>query len=483
MTLAAAPAASRPEPGPTQAQPIRFVSMYEKTPKIHARSVQGRFARLRWLIVWLTQAVFFGVPWLQWNGRQAVYFDLDAPRFHVFALVLQPQDLVFLAGLLVIAALALFFFTALAGRLWCGYACPQTVYTEIYQWLELKTEGDRHARMRLDTLPWTFDKVRRKAAKHALWLAVALAAGFTFVGYFIPIRELPEQLAQAGLASWPAFWLLFYGGVLYGHAGFMREQICKYMCPYARIQSTLIDGDSLVIAYDNARGDPRGARPRRTDPKAVGLGSCTDCTLCVQVCPAGIDIRHGLQNECIGCAACIDACDDVMKKMDYPTGLIRYATSNGVEQRLARAQMLRRLWRPRVLVYGALLSVAGTAFALGMALRTPVGLDVMRDRGVMARLGEDGRLENLYRVKLTNRGERATEVRLSVQGLQGAEIDHAAPVRLAPGEVRALGVRLSLSATAAASMEAGARPVQLVVTETGHTTPAVQERTTFLVPR
>ncbi|MBI5720533.1 MAG: cytochrome c oxidase accessory protein CcoG [Burkholderiales bacterium] len=482
MTAACTSVASRPAAGEVAAQPIRFVSMYEKSAKIYPRSVQGRYAQLRWLIVGVTQAVFFGLPWLHWNGRQAVFFDLDAPRFHVFGLVLQPQDLVFLAGLMVIAALALFFFTALAGRLWCGYACPQTVYSEIYQWIELKAEGDRHARIRLDAQPWTFDKLRRRAAKHALWLAVALAAGFTFVGYFVPIRGLPAQLAQAGLVSWPVFWLL-YAGVLHGHAGFMREQICKYMCPYARIQSTLIDGDSLVIAYDSARGEPRGSRPRRTDPLSVGLGSCTDCTLCVQVCPAGIDIRNGLQNECIGCAACIDACDDVMKKMDYPTGLIRYATSHAVERKLTRPQMLRRMLRPRVLVYGALLSAAGTAFAVGLALRTPVGLDLMRDRGVMARLGDDGHLENLYRVKLTNRGERALEVRLSAHGLAGLAIDPAAPLKLEPGEVRALAIRLSLAPAAAAALEPGARPVRVAVTESGQAVPAVQEKTTFVVPR
>ena len=464
-------------------QPIRLVSLYEKQAKIYPRAVRGRFASLRWWVVGLTQAVFFGLPWLMWNGRQAVLFDLDAPRFHVFALVLQPQDLVFLAGLLVIAALALFFFTALAGRLWCGYACPQTVYSEIYQWIELRAEGDRHARLRLDAQPWSADKLRRKAAKHAAWLAVALAAGFTFVGYFVPVRTLPAHLAEAGLASWPVFWLLLYAGVLYGHAGFMREQICKYMCPYARIQSTLIDGDSLVIAYDSARGEPRGARPRRTDPASVGLGSCTDCTLCVQVCPAGIDIRNGLQNECIGCAACIDACDDVMGKMGYATGLVRYATSNGVEQGLAPAQMLRRLWRPRVLVYGALLSAAGTAFALGLVLRTPVSLDVMRDRGVMARLGEEGRLENLYRVKITNRGEQPMRVQLAAEGLPGLQIEPEVPMTLASGEARDVSVRLVVPAAVAATWEPGARPVHLSVTRAGEAEPAVREKTTFLVPR
>ncbi len=465
------------------AQPLHFVPMYAKSKKIYARSVRGVFARLRWGIVALTQSVFFGLPWLSWNGRQAVLFDLDAPRFYVFGLVLQPQDLIFLAALLVIAALALFFFTALAGRLWCGYACPQTVYSEIFQWIERKTEGDRLARMRLDQQPWSAAKVARKTAKHTLWTLVGLAAGFTLVGYFVPIRGLAPHLAQAGIASWPAFWVLFYAGIMVGHAGWMREQICNYMCPYARIQSTLIDGDSLVIAYDSARGDPRGARPRRTDPASVGLGSCTDCTLCVQVCPAGIDIRNGLQNECIGCAACIDACDDVMAKMDYPKGLIRYATSNGVAQGLSMAQMLRRVLRPRVLVYGALLSAAGTAFAVGLALRAPVSMDVIRDRGVMARLSEDGRVQNLYRVQLMNRTERAARYTLGVEGLPGLAVDEQRTLDVQPGEVKPFTVRLSLPAEAAQTLPAGAQPVTLTLTEGAAAQPTLREHSTFLLPR
>ena len=464
-------------------QPVHFVPMYQKRTKIYARSVTGFCARLRWLIVALTQSVFFGLPWLQWNGRQAVWFDLESPRFYVFGLVLQPQDLIFLAALLVIAALALFFFTAVAGRLWCGYSCPQTVYSEIYQWIELKTEGDRHQRIKRDGMPWSAGKLGRKSAKHALWIAVALAAGFTLVGYFVPIRELGPHLADVGLVSWPAFWVLFYGGMLYGNAGWMREQICTYMCPYARIQSTLIDGDSLVIAYDSARGDPRGARPRRTDPASVGLGSCTDCTVCVQVCPAGIDIRNGLQNECIGCAACIDACDDVMRKMDYPTGLIRYATSNGVAQGLGRGQMLRRVLRPRVLAYGALLTAAGAAFAVGLATRSPVHMDVIRDRGVMARLGEDGQVQNLYRVQLTNRTERVVHYRLSVDGLPGLFVEGQPDVAMAPGEAKSMTVTLAIPPSSAQGMPPGAQPVALTLTEPGRSEPALREKTTFLVPR
>lgn len=465
------------------AQPLHFVPMDQKRTKIYARSVRGLYSRLRWVIVLLTQSVFFALPWLQWNGRQAVLFDLDVPRFHVFGLVLQPQDLIFLAALLVIAALALFFFTALAGRLWCGYACPQTVYSEIYQWIELKTEGDRHVRMKRDAMPWGARKLARKSVKHALWIAVALAAGFTLVGYFVPIRALGPHLAEVGIASWPAFWVLFYGGMLYGNAGWMREQICTYMCPYARIQSTLIDGDSLVIAYDSARGDPRGARPRRTDPASVGLGSCTDCTLCVQVCPAGIDIRNGLQNECIGCAACIDACDDVMRKMDYPTGLIRYATSNGVAQGLARQDMLRRALRPRVLAYGGLLAAALAALVVALATRSPVHMDVIRDRGVMARLGEDGQVQNLYRVQLTNRTERIARYRLDVDGLPGIEVAGAADVVMEPGEAKSMTVTLAIPPAAAQGREPGAEPVSLRLTEPGRSEPTLREKTTFLIPR
>ena len=460
-----------------------MVSLYEKQAKVYPRSVSGRFARWRWALVWLTQGVFYGLPWLRWNGRQAVLFDLDAPRFYIFGLVLQPQDLIFLAALLVIAALALFFFTAVAGRLWCGYACPQTVYTEIFLWLERRTEGDRTARIRLDAAPWSPRKLLRKGGKHLAWALVALVTGFTFVGYFIPIRDLFAQALAASLSPWATFWVLFYALATYGNAGWMREQICKYMCPYARFQSTLLDADSLVIAYDQRRGEARGPRSRRADPRALGLGDCVDCTLCVQVCPTGIDIRSGLQNECIGCAACIDVCDDVMGRIGYRPGLIRYATANGVAQGWTRAQMLRRLWRPRVLIYGALLVAAGTVFTLGIAWRSPVAMDVMRDRGVLARLGSDGRIENVYRVQLINRSEREGQYQLGVEGPAGLAVDGTAPWHLMPGEVRAFTARLSLPAEAASALTSGPQPIVLTLSSADGAAPLLRERSTFLIPR
>ena len=468
---------------PAGGDSTELVSLYAKQPKIYPRSVSGRFARWRWTMVWLTQLVFYGAPWLRWDGRQAILFDIGERRFQLFGLVLQPQDLIFLAALLVLSALALFFFTAVAGRLWCGYACPQTVYTEIFLWIERRTEGDRIARMALDAAPWSVGKLARKTAKHAAWLAVGLFTGFTFVGYFTPMDLLLGELMQFALGPWELFWVLFYGLATYGNAGWMREQICKYMCPYARFQSTLIDGDSLVIAYDNERGDPRGSRSRKADPKSIGLGDCIDCTLCVQVCPTGIDIRDGLQNECIGCAACIDVCDDVMGKMDYPPGLIRYDTDNGVRQGLSRAQTLRRVWRPRVWIYGLLMLAVGTAFVAGLALRSGHRVNVERDRGALARVVEDGWVENGYRVLVGNRGGHEARFRVSVEGLPGAVLAGERELSLAPYASAPVVLSLRLPPEAAAALGPGAHPIQWTVKALDSDAAPVVSGSTFYVPR
>ena len=292
--------------------PVGEEPLYEAQKKVYPRSVQGLFARWRWFFVALTQVMFYGLPWLEWGQRQAVLFDLGARRFYLFALVLYPQDFIYLTGLLVISALSLFLFTAVAGRLWCGFSCPQTVYTEIFLWIERKVEGDRSARMRLDAAPMSARKMGKKWLKHLLWISLAMWTGFTFVAYFSPIRELGLDFLQTRLGSWEVFWVFFYGIATYGNAGFLREQVCKYMCPYARFQSAMFDRDTLIVSYDTGRGEPRGGRPRTADKSALGLGDCIDCGLCVQVCPTGIDIRQGLQYECIGCAACVDVCDGVM---------------------------------------------------------------------------------------------------------------------------------------------------------------------------
>ncbi len=459
-------------------------SAYEKQARIYPRAVHGWFANWRWIMVALTQAVFYGLPWLQWNQRQAVLFDLSERRFFVFGLVLHPQDFIYLAGLLVICALALFFFTAVAGRLWCGYACPQTVYTEIFLWIERHIEGDRNARMRLDAAPWGVHKLLRKGGKQLAWLLIGLFTGFTFVGYFTPIHTLAAQAALLSFSPWEWFWVLFYGLATYGNAGYLREQVCKYMCPYARFQSALIDMDSLVIAYDTRRGEPRGSRPRKADPQALGLGDCIDCTLCVQVCPTGIDIRNGLQNECIACAACIDVCDDVMGKMGYAPGLIRYSSGNAIEHAWSARQMLARVWRPRVLIYGGLLLAASLSFVISLSMRSGFGVDIIRDRGALARQTGKGQIENVYRLQIRNATEQAQRFGIQVSGLPGLQLATAAQLDVPAIGIASLPVRLTLAPEQAQALRGRASPIRFTVTRLdGDQSRSSDEASTFFVPR
>jgi cytochrome c oxidase accessory protein FixG len=464
-----------------------IVSMYVKQKKIYARAVSGWFAGWRWAMVWATQLVFYGLPWLQWNDRQAVLFDLGARRFYIFGLVLYPQDFIFLTGLLIVAAYSLFLFTAVAGRLWCGYACPQTVYTEIFMWVERKIQGDRIARMKLDAAPWSFDKAWRGIVKQAAWIAIALWTGFTFVGYFTPIKLLAQEVSQLALGPWELFWVLFYSLATYGNAGFMREQVCKYMCPYARFQGVMFDRDTLIITYDGERGEPRGSRSRKADRKSLGKGDCIDCGLCVQVCPTGIDIRKGLQYECIGCAACIDACDGVMDKMSYPRGLIRYDTENGLAQHLTRGQEWRRLLRPRVLVYTTILLLLLTALGTGLALRKPLRLDVVRDRASLAQVVDNGMVENLYRLHVMNATEAPQRYRIEVRGLPGLVLQDAAAFEVAPAEARWVTVSARVSPETAATKGSGVHPIEFVVEQlpgaAGDKAARADAQSTFIVPR
>lgn len=410
--------------------------LYQKRQKIYPRKVSGIFARLRAGTVLALLGLYYLVPWLQWQGRQAILFDLPARKFYIFGLTIWPQDFFFLALLLMIAAFALFFFTALAGRLWCGYACPQTVWTELFLWIERKVEGDRSAQMKLDKKPWNARKIRLKFTKHALWLALSLWTGLTFVGYFTPIDELVLAF-PFDLGPWEAFWVFFYGFATYGNAGWMREQVCKYMCPYARFQSAMFDRNTLIISYDEERGEPRGARKRGIDYRGRGLGDCIDCTMCVQVCPTGIDIRDGLQYECIGCAACIDICDEVMDKMGYPRGLVRYTTENALEGKNTS------ILRPRVIVYTALLGVLVAGLTYGLMTRKTLELDIIRDRNALYRETTDGLTENVYTLKLINKSEQDHRYRISVSGIEGLRLlgEHEA-VEVPAGEVLNLPVRV-----------------------------------------
>jgi cytochrome c oxidase accessory protein FixG len=459
------------------------VSLYQTERKIYARSVTGWFSYWRWALVWATQLVFYGLPWLSMNDRQAVLFDLVHRRFYIFNLVLYPQDLIYLTGLLVISALSLFLFTAVAGRLWCGYACPQTVYTEIFMWVERKIEGDRVARMRLDQSDFNAQKLARKSAKHFVWIAISLWTGFTFVGYFTPIKTLVSEATAWSLGPWETFWVLFYGFATYGNAGWMREQVCKYMCPYARFQSAMFDRDTLIVTYDQARGEARGSRPRSDTPAqyhAKGLGDCIDCSLCVQVCPTGIDIRNGLQYECISCSACIDVCNGVMDKMHYPRGLIRNSTQNGIDQNLSRTAMFRRVLRPRVLVYTAVLGAVTLGMLWSLVTRTPLKVDVVRDRGIVARTVGQGRIENVYRLQIMNATDSNQQYVLSTTGIEGLRIMSDTQIAVDAASARWVPVRLQAPANAAAS---GSHPITVTVTARGLMQTQVSEKSVFLMPR
>ncbi|MFA7558377.1 MAG: cytochrome c oxidase accessory protein CcoG [Hydrogenophaga sp.] len=473
-TPSAVPSAVSPD-----APDVVTIPLYESRKKLYPKAVHGFFAHWRWALVWLTQIVYYGLPWLNWNGRQAVLFDLLSRRFYLGGLVLYPQDFIYLTGLLVMSALSLFLFTAVAGRLWCGYACPQTVYTEIFMWIEKLVEGDRAARMRLDAAPMSAAKLGRKVGKHALWLLVALWTGFTFVGYFTPIRTLGVEVVAGALGPWQTFWIFFYSFATYGFAGFMREQVCKYMCPYARFQSAMFDKDTLIVTYDAARGEPRGSRGKKVDPASRGLGACVDCTLCVQVCPTGIDIRKGLQYECIGCGACADVCDEVMDKFGYERGLVKYSTQNAMNQGWNRAQIVRRALRPRVLIYSFALGAIAVAVGVSLFLRVPMKVDVIRDRGALARMVEFGRIENVYRLQVMNATEERQMVGIQVEGLPGIALASDARVEVLPAEVRSVAVRVQVPPGASP----GSHPITFRLQAEGDKAIRVEEKTTFLVPR
>jgi cytochrome c oxidase accessory protein FixG len=460
---------------------VSVIKMYAAREEIYPRAAKGRYATLRWLCVWLTQLVFYGLPWLNWNGRQAVLFDLTARKFYIFGIVLWPQDFIYLAALLIICAYALFLITAVAGRVWCGFACPQTVYTEIFMWIERRIEGVRSARMRLDRQPWSFDKLAKKTTKHAAWAAVALWTGFSFVGYFTPVHDLLREVTGITLGPWEWFWILFYALATYGNAGWMREQVCKYMCPYARFQSSMFDKDTLIITYDQERGEPRGALGKGTEYATTqAQGDCIDCSLCVQVCPTGIDIRQGLQYECIGCAACVDACNVVMAKIDAPLGLIRYSTDHALTNRLSQQEIRQRVFRPRVLLYIGVLLLIVTAFVGALIMRTPLKLDVIRDRGAMGREVEDGMIENVYRLQIMNTAEVPHRYKITVSGIDGITLVTPDEVSLSGTEGRAVPARVRV---ASGKGHAGSNRIAFALKAIDDDRFRVEEKAVFFVPR
>ncbi|QLI80685.1 cytochrome c oxidase accessory protein CcoG [Chitinibacter fontanus] len=446
--------------------------------KIYPRWVTGYFNNWRIFFVVATQLFFYGVPWLEINGRQALLFDIANSKFYIFGLVFLPQDFIYLMALLLVSAFGLFVWTAIGGRLWCGYACPQTVYTEIFLWIEKWTEGDRSARIKLDQAPLSARKIGIKTLKHSIWIALSLWTGLTFVAYFTPMSELQSSFATLSMGPWDTFWILFYGLATYGNAGWLREQVCQHMCPYSRFQSTMFDKDTLIISYDTRRGEPRGARSMGSDYQLQGLGECVSCTLCVQVCPVGIDIRDGLQYECIGCTACIDACDQVMDKVGYPRGLIRYTTANELENPGKKTTLATRLRRPQVLLFGSMLLAVIAASAYSLHTHQPIKANIIRERNTLVRELANGELENVYRVQLQNTAEQSRSFNLQVSGLPGlsSEIDQNSQLALSGTESREFIVRVK---TAATNAKAGAHPIQFHLRASDDTQVQITEAATF----
>jgi cytochrome c oxidase accessory protein FixG len=453
------------------AKPLRLTPAQAGGP-IHTRSFTGRFRNLRLLGAGLLFLLFFGTAWIDWNGRQAVLWDLDNRQFHIFGATFWPQDFILLSAILIIAAFGLFFITVLAGRVWCGYACPQSVWTWVFMRVEQITEGDRGQRIKLDAAPWSLHKLARRSAKHGLWLAVSVITAMAFVGYFTPVRQLTSDLLTLEMGATTAFWVLSFTAATYINAGWLREKVCRDMCPYSRFQSVMFDSDTLVISYDAARGENRGPRRKDADYKAEGLGDCIDCTMCVQVCPTGIDIRDGLQLECIGCGACIDACDNVMDKLGYARGLVRYSSEN--ELAGGKTHWLR----PRLIGYAAMLALMIGAFAWALAERPLISLDVTRDRGLF-RENALGQIENIYSLKIINKTQQPRSYAIALIDASDFELHGPRTLNLAPGEIRDLPVSVALTASHNA---AGPQTVRFEVRDQADSQSHVSTRSTFIAP-
>ncbi|MND35256.1 Ubp3 associated protein Bre5 [compost metagenome] len=439
---------------------------------VHTRRFTGFYRDLRRIGAGLLCLLFFGTLWLDWDGRQAVLWSLEQSKFYIFGATFWPQDFILLSGLLIICAFGLFFITVFAGRVWCGYTCPQSVWTWMFMWCEQVTEGDRNQRIKLAAAPWSAGKLLRRTAKHGLWLAISLATAITFVGYFTPVRELATDLATWQVGGTALFWVIFFTGATYINAGWMREQVCIHMCPYARFQSVMFDKDTLIVSYDAARGESRGPRKKDSDPKAQGLGDCIDCQMCVQVCPTGIDIRDGLQIACIGCAACIDACDSIMDRMGYARGLVGYSSERAQEGGKTR------LLRPRLLGYAtALVLMVVALFWLG-ATRSQLSVDVIKDRG-MFRENAAGEIENIYNLKLINKTQQTQRYRLELADTEGFRLQGEHEVNLGAGEILSLPVSVARTDD---SGPAGSRPLRFVVRSLDQPGTEASASSTFVSP-
>jgi cytochrome c oxidase accessory protein FixG len=401
------------------------IQYFAKRKKIYPRRTWGRYRKMKWVAMASLLAVYYLTPWLRWDRGagipdQAILIDMPARRAYFFFIEIWPQEVYFLTGILILAAVGLFFVTSLLGRVWCGYACPQTVWTDLFVWVERIVQGDRNARMKLDKQKWGFEKLYKKGVTHLLWLLIGVCTGGAWVFYFNDAPTLADQILHGDVPWSVGGWIIGLTLSTYVMAGFAREQVCTYMCPYARFQSAMFDKDTLIIAYDENRGEPRGKH--KAGDSWVGKGHCIDCDSCVIVCPMGIDIRNGLQMECIACGLCVDACNHVMDKLELPRGLIRYDTENNRVARLEARKPNPHILRLRTLWYVAILAVVGSLMLYGLVHRTELEMNIVHDRNPLFVKLSDGSIRNAYRVSILNKTHQDHTYRLQMEGMEATEM-------------------------------------------------------------
>ncbi len=458
-----------------------YTELYQAANKIYIRKISGFYQNIRKYTGIPLILGFLIMPWLTIGGRPAMLFDLPERKFHILWATFWPQDGMLLAWLLIISAFTLFTVTVLVGRVWCGFTCPQTVWTLLFMWAERVTEGERNKRIKLDKQDWNTEKVLRKSSKHSLWIIISLITGITFIGYFMPVRELIlgfiPKVAESGYVFWDippaaAFWTLFFAGMTYLNAGWMREQVCKFMCPYARFQSVMYDKDTLAVQYDTTRGESRGPRKPNEDYKAAGKGDCVDCSWCVQVCPVDIDIREGLQYECINCGLCVDACNSVMDKMNYPHGLIRFTSQDEVETGRTN------FFRPRLFGYSFAVVAMFSVFIFAISDRDPISVDVVRDRGARMYRVVGDEIVNVYTVKINNMDRADHYYDISVEGEDGFTLKHK-PVFLEEGEIFTVPIRVSAPRE---SLHEEKSEIFVTVTSRDNDSISAKQKTSFISP-
>ena len=411
-----------------------IIKPYNQEGPIYIREQKGYFQRIRRYLGWVLMLTFIAIPWIPYDGRQAVLLDVASQKFTLFGLTLLPQDFMILAMLFMTGAFALFFVTNWLGRVWCGYTCPQTIWMLMFTWIEHKVEGNRNQRIKLDKAEWSVSKWQKKITKHAAWLVISLLTSMSFMAYFIPAKSLYMSLFTLEMSGIVSFWVFLFAFCTYGNAGFLREKMCTVACPYSRFQSVMFDKDTLVVTYDQARGESRGARKRKADPKELGLGDCVDCNLCVEVCPAGIDIRNGLQYECINCGLCIDACDSTMEKFNYQKGLIKYASEKQMEGKTTNP------FRLKLLGYGGLTALFVVGMVVWMAMRTPIEASVIRDRNALYRVNFEGLVENPYTLSIINKTQHSLSYSIGISGIEEASLQVPETITVEAGQMKRVPV-------------------------------------------